>query len=423
MPNHPKTISISAWKGLNNTLPPERTPQDFLKTAENVDIDRSGGIQKRSGYSQIISGNFHSLWSNGSDCFGVKDETLVRIYSDYSTVDLVQDIGNDKISFEEDGDFVYFTSKTHTGIIYGNSVIPFGIDNPNPRPKLSLGNGVLVKGTYQIAITYLAEDGRESGAGLAQVIDVPANRGISLTNIPSSTDSRIVSIRIYCSTPNGEVLYLVETIPNGTTSWRIADVHGATTPLKSFNVYPAPNGHIIRYAHGRMFIAQDNILWYSDPFAYEWWRPHSNFLYFEDRIRAVMPTEGGMWVAADKLYYIIGKDPATASRKEVEPVKVVEGSDVKIVGAYIFIDNTPIGYKWLVTTDRGIFVCFNDGIALSLTEKNVTLPDADEGTGIFVQQEGINKYITLVQEKRGTDNAAVGDMVSATIIRNGVVLP
>ena len=73
----------------------------------------------------------------------------------------------------------------------------------------------------------------------------------------------------------------------------------------------------------------------------EWWKPHSNFMIFEERIRAVMPTEGGMWVAADQLYYLSGRTPANMNKKAVEPVKVVEGSDVKIIGAYIFIENTP----------------------------------------------------------------------------------
>lgn len=93
------------------------------------------------------------------------------------------------------------------------------------------------------------------------------------------------------------------------------------------------------------------------------------------------------------------------------------------MGAYIFIENTPIGYKWLVTTDRGIFVCFNDGIALNMTEKNVAFPEADEGTAMFVQEEGINRYVSLLKEKRDSENATVGDQVTAVIIRNGVVIP
>jgi len=187
-------------------------------------------------------------------------------------------------------------------------------------------------------------------------------------------------------------------------------------------MYPAPRGHIVRYAHSRMFVASDNILWFSSPFSYNWFDIHEDYLYFPERIRAVMPTEGGMWIAADKLYYLAGRDPSKAQLSEKENVKAVEGSDVKIVGAYVFIQNTPIGYKWLITTDKGIYVCYNDGITLNMTEKNVTFPPADIGTATFVQEGGINRYVSLIKPKGDNNNMAVGDQVTATIIRNGVVL-
>lgn len=422
MPKHPKTSELREFKGLNNVLPPERTDPQYLKLAENIDIDKSGGIQKREGYSVISSGSYHSLWADGDDCFVVKDGDLVRIRSDYSMETLLSDVGDIRLSFEKVDGTIYYTSKSFTGIIDANGLRNFGIPNPNPRPIISTTTGILDKGTYQVSLTYVADDGRESGAGLAQVVDVPQNGGILLSNIPASTDSTVEKIRVYCSTPNGEILYLVEELPHPTSSFTIFDMYGAITPLKSFNVYTAPNGHIIRYAHGRLLVAQDDVLWYSEPFAYEWWKPHSNFYVFEERITAIMPTEGGVWVAADKLYYLIGRDLNSVKRKEVEPVKAIEGSDVKIVGSYVFIENTPIGYKWLVTTDKGIYVCFNDGIALNMTEKNVVFPEAVNGTATFVQKDGINKYVSLLQKKRDSDNTAVGDLVTATIIRNGVTI-
>lgn len=424
MPSHPKTVTLSAFSGLNNVLPPERTDPKYLKEALNVDIDRSGGIRKRKGFTQILSGSFHSLWSQGEDCFAVRNGDLVRINSDYSYDTLLSNVDDNRLSYAKADGKIYFTSEGKKGVIdAGNTIRSFGIDSPNPKPRLTRVSGMLTKGIYQVAMTYVASDGRESGAGLAQVIEVPINSGISLTGIPSSPDSTVNRIRIYCSSPNGEILYLVDELPHGTSSFTIMDVYGGITPLRSFNVYSAPHGHIIREAHARMWIAQDSILWYSEPFSYEWWKPHSNFIVFDSRIRAIMPTENGIWVATDKLSYLSGKNPLEMKLKEVEPVKVVEGSDVKIVGAYIFIENTPIGYKWLVTTDRGIFVCFNDGIALNLTEKNVAFPEADQGTAMFVQEDGINRYVSILKEKHESQNTVVGDLVTATIIRNGVVVP
>lgn len=423
MAKHPKTVELTSFKGLNNVLPPERTSPDYLKEATDVDIDKSGGIRKRKGYSLKVSGSFHSLWAKEGDCFAVKDGDLVRIRSDYSTTSLVAGIGDQKLTFEKYDGAVYYTSAGPKGVILGDDVVPFGIDAPNPVPTLVSTAGMMTSGTYQVTLTYVATDGQESGARVAQIIELGSNSGITLNNIPTSGDSRVDRVRIYCSTPNGEVLYLVEEIPHGTSSYTIQDVHGAITPLKSFNVYQAPNGHIIREGHGYLFIAQDNILWYSEPYAPEWWKPHSNFMIFEDRIRAVMPTEGGMWVAADALYYLSGRNPAEMKKREIEPVTAVEGSDVKIVGSYIFIENTPIGYKWLVTTDKGIFVCFNDGIALNMTEKNVVFPESEEGAAVFVQEDGINRYTSLLKEKRDSENTTVGDLVTAEIIRNGVTIP
>ena len=58
-----------------------------------------------------------------------------------------------------------------------------------------------------------------------------------------------------------------------------------------------------------------------------------------------------------------------------------------------------------------------------MTEKNVVFPESDEGTAVFVQEDGINRYMALLKEKRDSDNTAVGDLVTATIIRNGVEIP
>ncbi len=422
MPAHPKTITLSSFSGLNNILPPERTDPKYLKTAMNVDIDRSGGVRKRKGYTKVLSGDFHSLWSDGNDCFAVRDGDLVRIYSDYSTDTVLSNVGLSRLSYERAEGKIYFVSKETKGVIEDNSYRRFGIPSPNPQPTLSASTGIMTSGTYQVSITFVSEDGRESGAGVAQTIELSSNSGIQLSNIPTSSDSTVDRVRIYCSTPNGMVLYLVDTIAHGVSSFKIADVIGGVTPLQSFNVYDAPYGQIIRLAHGRLWIAQDDILWYSEPYSYEWWKPHSNFISFDSTIRAVMPTEGGMWIATDKLNYLTGKNPVDMRLKEVEPVKAVQGSDVKIVGAYLFIENTPIGYKWLITTDRGIFACYNDGIALNLTEKNVAFPAADEGTAMFVQEDGINRYVSIIKEKHDSQNTVVGDMVTSTIIRNGVTI-
>lgn len=425
MPNFPKTVVLDDFLGLNNTLPPEHTDPKYLKLAQNIDIDKTGGVSKRHGYTKVDTGNYHSLWSDetNSICYGVKDGDLVRIYEDYSNKVIQASVGTEHITFERIDGITYGVSPSRSFVIDENETYrPFGIDRPNGGPNITTLPGTLSAGDYQVALTFVAEDGRESGTGVAQLIPVAVNQNIQVANIPISSDSSVKSVRIYCSTPDGEVLYLQGEVVNGTSTYTIGDAVSKVTPLKSFNVYPAPTGQIIRYAHGRIWIAQDNILWYSEPFAYEWFKLNANYLPFNERIRAVMPTEGGMWVGADRLYYLSSRNPDQMRREEKEPIQVVEGSDVKIPGAYVFIENTPLGYKWLFNSNKGVYIAFNDGVVLNTTERNVVFPKADEGTGIFLQTDGINRYLSILKEKQPSNNMAASDLVTTQIIRNGVVI-
>lgn len=421
MAKHPKTVSLEGFSGKNNVLRPERTDPKYLKEALNIDIDKSGGVQKRLGYQSVEAGDFHSLWSDGNDCFAIQDNDLVRINANLSTTILQSNIYS-SLTFDRADDLIFFTGEGVSGVISGNDVLPWGIAEPNPKPTLSVTAGGMTAGLYQVALTYVRSDGLESGSSLAQSITLGDASGITLNSIPTSSDPLVTDIRIYVSTPDGEVLYLYHDIPNGTSTYIIASITTAILPLMSFNRKPAPKGQIVKFAHNRAFVADGSTLWFSDPYSYHWFDYHANYFEFNEPIRGIMPVEGGIWVAADKLYYLIGKDTEKMRQEMKEPVEMVTGTSVRIPGAYIFIENTPIGYKWLITTDKGVYILFNDGIALNMTEKNYSFPEADSGAGVFVQTEGINRYLSILKKKGDSDNTAVGDQVTATIIRNGVVL-
>lgn len=69
--------------GLNTRLDPERIQQggrdtDYtieLARAVNISIDDKGLTSLRGGYSSLQSGEFHSLYCNGGDCFVVQERT------------------------------------------------------------------------------------------------------------------------------------------------------------------------------------------------------------------------------------------------------------------------------------------------------------------------------------------------------------
>jgi len=310
------------------------------------------------------------------------------------------------------------------GKIENSEVLSWGIQKPSFSPSLQRVSGPLGAGSYSVTYTFSYADGQESGAPSPSFIEVPPNSGIRIPNIPIANDPKITHINIYCTHQNGTELYRVARISTIFPEFTIDDTFTDEKVLRTTNLYPAPRGNIVKWFQGRVYIAEGNILWYSNPMEYDLFNYASNYFYFEKEITAVCPVEGGIWVSdEDRTYYLQGREPEAVKRIEKEPVSIVPGSDVKVHGDLIAIDNTPVGYKWLVTTERGFHVLYNDGLIINLTEKNVSFPKATGAAAGLFEENGVSKYISLLDERKPSGNTRVGDKVTATIIRNGVALP
>lgn len=422
MPLHPKGILYSSFKGLDNVTDPQSTNPSFLKKVENINIDKTGGLSKRKGYLKKDSANYSSLWAseNGLGCYGTRNEDLIRLNDDYSFITLKSSVGLDKLSFDEIDNIIYYSSNNVNGIIHNGLNKEWGIDKNNLSPSLSITAGSLEEGTYQVAFTYVRDDGTESGTSRASIIELPSNSGITLS-IPTSSDGSIISVRIYCSTLNGNTLYYSGSSLLGTV-YTITDSYNLTNPLRTFNLDKAPLGHIVKYYKGRLYVAQDNILWYSEPFQYNYFKLDSNYIEFAEKIKEVMPVEDGIWIGSDSLYYLSGSSPDDFKRSLKEHIKIIEGTSTKVSGSYIHMDNTPVGYKWIVSSDLGIFILFNQGLVINLTSTSVELKSSDSGTSLFLQDGGLNQYLSILKTNQNPNNSVVGDLVESTIVRNGIII-
>lgn len=425
---HPRTLSLKLFKGINNVLPPESTPTDFkeqtsfLKVAENIDIDKSGGVSKRKGYTLVDSANYSSFWSsdNSLGCYAVRNGHLVRLDSNFGVTTLDSNIGNLSLSFDEIDDKIFFNSASYNGIIYNGVNYGWGVEKNTLAPTLTAIPGSLPAGTYQVGFTYVNSRGIEGGVSTYSSITVPNNSGISLS-IPTSPNPELLFAKVYCSTQDGNELYFAQISLLGSVV-TITSQDSLINPIQVFGLDAAPKGHLVAYYRGRIYVAVDNILFYSQAFAYEHFDLSANYFEFPERIKAIMPVEDGIWIGSDRLYYLSGEDALTFKRSTKEYVKVVEGTPFKVSGSYIHLDNTPIGYKWLVTTDSGIFILFNQGLTINMTSANVALEQADRGAGLFIEESGINRYLSILKTNNQPNNAVMGDLVETQIIRNGIVI-
>lgn len=116
------SVTFSNFEGLRNTVTRERLKPTELERAVNIDIDDAGQIHRRRGYTQVASGNYHSLFSNQAGrMYVVKNGALGILNPNYTFETLLPGVGPEPLDYAQVGGDIYFSSMTASGVI--------GIDN------------------------------------------------------------------------------------------------------------------------------------------------------------------------------------------------------------------------------------------------------------------------------------------------------
>ncbi len=426
----PSGVIFKAFKGLNNLTSPERLGRDELAAAVNVDIDNKLTLRSRGGFSQLATGAFHSLWTNelGNTALVVKDGVLYAINPDY-TLSAPLDIGftpTRPVTYAEVNGSVFYSDGVQNGVVQGSIRRSWGLVPPS-APVASLSAGTLTPGRYTYCATFVRSDGQESGNGTYGQIELGAGAGITFA-LPATVDPTVARVRVYMTRPNGEALYRALDVPAST---RTASITGGaelmTVPLRTQNLQPPPIGNIIAVSSGRMLIAVGRYLFWTEPFGYELCNLDANYYAYETDITIVAPVNEGTFVATKTAtYFHEGFDIARSTRYQ----KAVYGG---IPGTLTYVDAAFLaqpGYTGKVaiwTTPQGIVTAGNEGfikgVLRNLTQNTLSVNRADFGSALFTQQDGINKYISLLRDSNdGPQNAFVGDQVTAQVVRNGQVI-
>jgi hypothetical protein len=67
-------------------------------------------------------------------------------------------------------------------------------------------------------------------------------------------------------------------------------------------------------------------------------------------------------------------------------------------------------------------VLYNNGLAINNTSKNISMPNATSAAAVVMEEDGVTKYVSLLDKSRESTNVGIGDQIFGTVIRNGVVL-
>lgn len=399
-------VSINDFLGLNNILSPEefvrkenfKTVGYYLKTATNIDLDNVNKPRRRSGYTEKYDGNVHSLWSNGAICLFREGEYLKRLDSDFTTATTLRSgiTGNLTMSYVTVDNKVYYSDGNITGIIENGVDRSWGLPVP-PTPAISATWGSLAAGIYQACITYVRNDGQESGASESVALEVSSNAGITITGITASTDPGVSFIRIYATQRDSGLFYRLDTLANTSQTYSIYNLNHITAiPLRTQFLSPPPAGQLLEYDNGRIHIASFDVDYYTNPFAYELCNIQTNFIQFDDDITLMGSVDGGMFFGTGNEIVFAKGDPGKGYTFESK-------ADYGVIFNTMTKINAPeIGHKeemktlLLFATQKGICIGGPGGSLENRTRETYDYTATDIGAALVRRESGIDQYIVTL---------------------------
>jgi hypothetical protein len=139
-------------------------------------------------------------------------------------------------------------------------------------------------------------------------------------------------------------------------SWSFSQYVG---PVKNKVFGQPPAGHLLTYLAGRMFVAVDNAVYYSEPFFHAAFDYARNFLLFPSRIRLLKAIPDGLIVGTEQeIFFISGRTPAefTMDRVADYPALINLSSNNMIDGQYLLNGKAFSGPCAIVPTTKGICI-------------------------------------------------------------------
>ena len=414
--------------GLNNRAHEKRGPVDengiptALREAVNVSLHNDGSPFRRPGQTLRVTGKAHSLYAMATWLLAVVDGEL-RAYRQAPDGALTQDAvlatpGDRFCSFATD-DFSTWWSNGVTGgrIAEDLSVHPFRVDTPNPVTLAASSNGGLASGRYEVSVTAVDADGRESGASGPVQCLLTAGQGVNVT-LPAMPAGG-VRWRVYVTPPDGDVFYQCADLPANAGGYVI----GAHTPgakLETLWLHPLVPCHALRYGHSRLFGLAGNVLVWSEPYRVGLMHP-DNHIVLGSEATLLEPigdgTDGaGVWVADHKrTYFMAGADPEKWQQQARYPHAAVPGTSTTLPGSYFGIEAETVAY-WLAA-DGTPCIGLPGGQLIPLREDALALPvDAERGATGLMLFDGIRQLLTTTLSASSNLGKA-GDSIEATVTR------
>lgn len=366
----------------------------FLRKALNVDLTAEGHPLRRQGWARELAGYAHSAW--GSDQLGVFMVVLDGALCAGATPGDLAAIAPANqylaMSYTVFGDMVLAVNGAE-GFAYSpaqDMVIPWALPKP-PAPN------ALAVAVYVDAL------GREHGAS------TPIDGAGSTTPLPAEA----VSMRIYTSDNLGPV---ADTVPGDVVLDTIYRENGLE--VSTLHLDPMPVGQLLTTTNGRVYVAENDTIWFSEPLQPHLCRLNTNFYKAPANVTLLQSTVDGVYVGHSRgVYFLKGADPFDVQQVHVSAYAPIPGAHTRIPGDRLgqALAETPVW--WGVD---GVLVAGLPGGQLQpLTRDRLAVSKFGAGAVSLREREGMSHIVSALRNGGDAGGMLASDSVVADVRRNG----
>jgi hypothetical protein len=161
-----------------------------------------------------------------------------------------------------------------------------------------------------------------------------------------------------------------------------------------------PTGQHIEYYNGRIYIAKNQTLWFTDAHAFSRVDKRTNALEFKDEITMVKAVKDGLYISIgdinerSSVIFLKGREPREFVSVPIFDYGAIEGSPVKCKSSFVGDGNNQDEDVVVWTSRKGICMGANGGSARNLTATKYEVPTNRYGAGFFRLDTGVPQYIS-----------------------------
>ena len=381
--------------GINNRLPDfgmhvkTNTVQgDYLRDAINVEIDNTGRLlrRKKATLVQALTGP-HSLFMVDATNGLVVIDSILYVFSipAYTQTPFKVLTSNAAMSYVVRGGEVFYSNGTDSGRIVSGAFYPLALPTPGqPAPPDIIG-GNLRAGYYQVAVSYARYSGgvqtaatlmEEGGISDKAQTELTTTGGIRV--ILPATTTGATHINVYLTAANGEVPQLAAIVATGTATVDLINL-GEGQEATGRRDEPLPAGRLF-LSSGRLCSISGNTLYIGHPYRPGYYDPLAGFVPFPTDISVAVDAQAGIFVAADKTYWIPNEGPIA----DVLPYGAVPGTEFSYPDKSI--------YGWFGA--KGIVLATPSGEVEAVMSDNIALTPPDSGFSTVFEDGEFRKVMS-----------------------------